>query len=281
MHFGSAPRRVPLSLQIINFFNGFSQMGWLFFGFGMVFCWIFVAEADFSFITFRGDHEIVNGRVTAVEKTHASENEVEVKANHYEYSVAGTLMTGTSYSTGERASVGDTVPIEYDRDNPVRSRIEGMRRATFGPGVAFVGFFPLIGLAMLIPATISGMKRNQLLRDVMFATGKLIAKRETNMRVNRRPVYELCFEFTSRDGRRCEAKARTSNTERLEDEAQEALLYDPNDPSRVFVLDEAPARPELDLNGELRGHPVRAFIFLLPPVIIISIHAWLLWLKLK
>jgi transcriptional antiterminator Rof (Rho-off) len=280
MHFGSAPRRVPLSLQIVNFFNGFSQIGWLVFGFGMIFFWVFALNGDFSFITFRGAHETVDGRVTSVNNTGASVNRVNVKANHYEYSVAGTLLSGTSYSNGERVSPGESVTVEYDEDHPSRSRIEGMRRAMFGPGVAMVSLFPLIGLLMLIPATLTGMKRNRLLREGIFTTGKLISKEPTNVTINHRPLFELRFEFTARDGRRFEAKARTTDTRRLEDEAQEALLYDPNDPSRAYVIDEAPARPELEPNGDLRGNPGRAVAVLILPAIMLSIHALLLLAKL-
>jgi hypothetical protein len=280
MHFGSAPRRVPLSLQIVNFFNGFSQIGWLVFGFGMIFFWVFALNGDFSFSTFRGAHETVDGRVTSVNNTGASVNRVNVKANHYEYSVAGTLLSGTSYSNGERVSPGESVTVEYDEDHPSRSRIEGMRRAMFGPGVAMVSLFPLIGLLMLIPATLTGMKRNRLLREGIFTTGKLISKEPTNVTINHRPLFELRFEFTARDGRRFEAKARTTDTRRLEDEAQEALLYDPNDPSRAYVIDEAPARPELEPNGDLRGNPGRAVAVLILPAIMLSIHALLLLAKL-
>jgi Protein of unknown function (DUF3592) len=279
LHFGSAPRRVPLSLQVVNFFNGFSQMGWLFFGFGMIFFWAFTSNADLSFLTFRGPHETVDGRVTKVEETGASVNEVQVRANHYEYSVAGNFLTGTSYSTGPSVATGEMVTIEYDQDDPARSRIEGMRRAMFGPGVLFVALFPLIGLVLLIPATITGLKRNRVLRDGLIANGKLISKRMTNVRINRMPLYELCFEFTSRDGRRCEAKARATDTDRLEDERQEPLLYDPADPARAYLLDDAPARPEFEPNGDLRGNPARAIRMMILPAVVIGAHGWILWMK--
>jgi Protein of unknown function (DUF3592) len=278
-HFGSAPRRVPRSLQVVNLFNGFSQVGWLVFGFGMIFFWAFTSNADLSFLTFRGSHETVEGRVTEVKETGASENRVQVRANHYEYSVAGKFLTGTSYSTGPNVATGEMVTVEYDQDDPARSRIEGMRRAMFGPGVLFVALFPLIGLVLLIPAVITGLKRNRVLRDGLVANGKLISKHATNVRINRMPLYELRFEFTSRDGRRCEAKARTTDTSRLEDEAQEPLLYDPADPTRAYLLDDAPARPQFEPNGDLRGNPARAIRMMILPAIVIGAHGWILWMK--
>ena len=275
-----APRRVPLSLQVVNFFNGFSQIGWLVFGFGMIFFWIFTLNADFSFATFRGSIATANGKVTNVESTGASENDVNVKANHYEFSVAGQTYRGTAYSTGDEVTPGEEVTVEYDEDDPERSRIEGMRRAIFGPAVALVNIFPLIGLGLLIPAMRTGLKRNRLLREGVLAQGKLIGREPTNMTINNRRVFELHFEFNARDGRRYTAKARTTNSERLEDEATEPLLYDPSDPTRAYVLDEAPARPELESNGDLRGRPVSALFALIIPLFVIGIHALVLYFKL-
>ncbi len=280
IHLGSAPRRVPLSLQVVNLLNGFSQIGWALFGFGMIFFWVFSLNADFSFVTFRGPHETVDGRVTRVENTSASENDTPVHALHYEYSVAGNLHTGTSYITGASVSPGEMVTIEYDEGNPSRSRIEGMRRALFGPAVMFVNIFPFIGLVMLIPATITGLRRNRLLREGLIANGKLVSKSATNVRINHRQVYELGFEFTARDGRRYKAKARTTDTDRLQDEAQEPLLYDPADPTRAYVLDETPARPEFETNGDLRGKPGAAIRVAILPLIVIALHSWILFLKL-
>ena len=278
-HIAAAPRPVPLSLQVVNFFNGFSQIGWLVFGFGMIFFWIFTLNADFSFATFR-DFATADGKVTSVESTGASENDVNVKANHYEFSVAGRTYRGRSYSTGDEVAAGEDVTVEYDEGNPERSRIEGMRRAIFGPAVALVNIFPMIGLLLLIPATRSGLKRNRLLREGMLAQGKLVGKRPTNMTINDRTVMELTFEFTARDGRPYTAKARTTDTARLEDEATEPLLYDPTDPKRAYVLDEAPARPEFEPNGELRGRPVSAVFALIIPVFVVAIHALVLYIKL-
>jgi len=128
------PRSVPLSLRLLNIFNGFGQIGWLVFGFGMIFGWAFVGNADFSLLTFRGPHAQSAGRVTSVVPTGASVNRRRVMAHRYEFSVAGSTLHGTSYSDGESKSTGDEVTIEYDADHPERSRIAGMRRAQFGAG---------------------------------------------------------------------------------------------------------------------------------------------------
>jgi hypothetical protein len=281
MHFTQPPRRVPTSMAVLNVFNGFAQIGWFVFGFGMIFFWAFAGNADFSVVTFRGDIATTSGKVTSVEETGASENESPVKAHHYQYSVAGQWLQGTSYTTGGGPSVGEEVVVEYASGNPLRSRIEGMRRAQFGPWAIVVSIFPLIGLLILYFGGRGGFKRTALLRNGVFTTGKLAGKEPTNMTVNDRRVYELTFEFTTRDGRRCEATARSSDPSRLEDESEEPLLYDPDNPEKAYLLDEVSGRPEIDGVGELQGRPLAAALSLIIPAIVIGAHALYFWIKLK
>jgi hypothetical protein len=94
-------------------------------------------------------------------------------------------------------------------------------------------------------------------------------------------VWELTFDFTARDGRQCQAKARTTDTARLEDEAHEPLLYDPDDTTRAYVLDEAPSRPKLDPDGQLEGRPLAAIFALIIPALVIGGNALLLWIRSK
>jgi hypothetical protein len=268
IRFPPAPRRVPLSLRILAVVGGFAQIGWAVFGFSTIFVWTFVANADLPF-SMTGDLAMAAGRVTSVERTGASENKTRVMANHYEYTVLGRRFEGVSYTTGSSVAPGDLVVVQYRPDDPSRSRIEGMRRRMFGPVVLIVLIFPLVGLVFIIAATWGGMRRARLLKDGILTTGKLLHSRPTNMTVNKRRVYELTFSFTSYDGRPCEAKARTSQTERLEDEELEPLLYDPLRPNVAYLLDEVPARPQVNEAGELRGRPLAAAASLLLPALVI------------
>lgn len=278
-HFTPPPRRVPTSMAVLNVFNGVAQIGWFIFGFGMIFFWAFAGNADYSVITFRGDIATTSGKVTSVEETGASENESPVKAHHYQYSVAGEWLKGTSYTTGGGPSAGEEVVVEYKSGNPLRSRIEGMRRAQFGPWAIVVSIFPLIGFLMMYFSGKGGLKRTNLLRNGVFATGKLIGKEPTNVTVNDRRVYELIFEFTARDGRRCEFTTSSSDPARLEDEGQEPLLYDPEDPSKAYLLDEVSGRPEIDSLGELQGRPTAAAMAVIIPALVIGAHAVYFYFK--
>ena len=275
------PRRVPVSLVVINALGGITQIGWAVFGFGMLFFWLFATNADTSFLTFRGDIVRVPGQVQAVEDTHAKENKQLVKKNRYEYSVAGEWMKGTSYSTGWSPSVGDTVTVEYVRSNPLKSRIVGMRQKLFGAGALVVVIFPLIGAAILVGSMLYGIKRADLLRSGVLAMGTLKQKTATNTTVNKRTVYKLQFEFTARDGTRQHCSVNTSFPERLQDEAQEPLLYDPNKPSRAYLLDEVPSRPRIDDLGEMEARPAAAMALLILPALVIAANAFAILVAMK
>ena len=274
------PRRVPLSLWLTNVFNAASQAGWAFFGFGMIFFWTFVMQADLSFATFRNATGRATGRVLETRETGASENKQKVHASHYQYSVAGRTFEGTSYTTGGAPAQGDEVEVEFDEGNPSRSRIAGMRRAPFGPGVLFVILFPAIGLIWLVLATRSGIRRNHLLAQGILTQATFKKMEATNVRVNRRTVYALHFEFTDRLGQRQQTTARTTDVERLRDDATEPLLYDPERPSRAYLLDELPARPTVEQNGDLAGRTGTAIALLILPAIVLGAHALLVlrWL---
>jgi hypothetical protein len=280
LRFAPPPRPVPFSLSIVNTLNAIAQIGWAVFGFGMIFFWGFVTNADFSFVTFRGERAKANGMVTRVVDTSASQNKQRIHAHHYQYSVAGETFDGVSFSNHGSFSQGDQVNVEYLVGSPRKSRIEGERRKMFSGGVAFVTIFPFIGFLLLFFAMRWGSRRARLLRDGVLTTGVLKAKRPTNTTVNNRRVFELDFEFTARDGRKYIAKARSSITDRLEDERQELLLYDPEKPLDAVLIDDAPSRPKLDETGGLAPRPVAAALAMILPTIVIAGNTLALLAKL-
>jgi hypothetical protein len=280
LRFAPPPRRVPFSLGITTALNAVAQIGFGVLGFSSIFFWTFAGNADFSFVTFTGALGHVTGTVTRVEDTNARENRATVRANHYEYSVAGRLFSGVSYSTGDSVQQGERVLVEYLERAPEQSRIAGQRKGVFSPAVLFVLIFPAIGLAFAIGGVRWGSRRVRLLRDGVLTNGVLAHKRATNTRVNNRRVFELTFAFTAQNGQRCEAKARTSLTARLEDEREEPLLYNPNKPEDAVMLDEAPSRPQFDESGGLQGRPLAAAFAMILPGLVIAANVLALMVKL-
>jgi hypothetical protein len=279
LRFSPPPRTVPASLVIANVFNLFGQIAWAVLGFGMIVFWVFAVNADLSFIRLRGPLANVEGEVVRVERTSFGEGSKgssrPIYANHYMYFVAGRPLTAVSYSVGRSAQPGERVTVEYVESAPARSRIRGMRGAPFGASVLPSGIFALAGLVMVIVASAIGWRRTRLLQAGHLAMGRLTKKQPTNTKVNGRVVHELTFEFAGRDGRRHEVTARTSLSERLEDEKQEPLLYDPARPSRAYLLDQAPSRPRFGPTGELLGAP-RPALRLLLPALVAAANGWIL-----
>jgi hypothetical protein len=274
------PRSVPFSLALVTAVG--SIIPWLLLAFSSLFFWLFSTRADLSFATFRPPYEEVQGTVRAIKSTGASENRQKIARVDYSYRVAGEELQGTSYTLGTVPEIGDQVTVEYLPGAPRKSRIAGMRRDLWGPWVLLVALFPAGCLIAVLVNVRTGLRRCNLLRLGMVTTGKLTDKRRTSMTVNKQRVYELIFEFQSYDGRPFTASARSHRTERLEDEHEEPLLYDPLDPSRSVMVDSLPSRPELDEAGNLRARSGAFVLFaLLLPGLVVAINLFLFALRLR
>ena len=253
------PRAVPLSTRLVVLFGGtFSRFGWFFFGFGMFFVWIFGAKGDYtSAFVMRGNLETASGVVTRVENTRFTEGGgrhskgTPVYAYRYKFAADDREYTATSYRTGKSASEGAQMTVEFPAGKPGSSRIRGMRRAVFGPSVAMVFLFPIVGLTLVLPGLWQGWKNIRLLTNGETAQGTLVGKEPTNMRVNKQTVYKLTFEFTDRMGQARQAIAKTHLPEKLEANRSELLFYDPINSANSTLLDNLPGKQALNDRGVL------------------------------
>lgn len=269
-----APRGVPISVRLKVFFGGFNnQFGWLFFGFGMIFVWIFTLQSDVtSFFLFSFQTSNTQGIVTRVEESNASENDTTIFELNYTYfDNLGREHTGKSYSTGY-PSVGNNVAVEYLDGFPSISRVQGMRRKPFGAFGLIAAIFPLIGTAFLAAGIRYGIKANRLLGHGRIAFGKLVSSEATGTLINNQPVIKLIFSFTANDGEEYEAVAKTHQPGDLRDEAEEPLLYDENDPYYAVLLDDLPGSTEFDSSGKLLNAGVweTAKVLFLPTATVIG-----------
>jgi hypothetical protein len=264
LNLAGPPRDVPLLVRLRILSGGFlNQFGWLFFGLGLVFVWAFTLNADLtSWYRFRGKIDTAQGKVLYSKKTRYSvggskhSRGTPVYAIHYAFTGPdGIEHKGISFKTGKQLSQGKTVTIEYPQGNPQTSRIKGMRRKPVGLFGLLPVLFPLIGLLFITIGIRKGIKANRLLALGEQTTGRLKSKEKTNTKVNNKPVYKLTFEFDTPEGMTCEAIAKTHNTAKLEDQAQEPLLYDPMRPSYAVMLDDLPGNPRIMENGSINAGP--------------------------
>jgi hypothetical protein len=248
-----APREVPISVRIRVLFGGFTnQFGWIFFGFGLIFVWVFTAHSDIaSIVLFRLKTDITIGIVESVQYTNAGEDNEPIFEVKYTYiDNLGKQHRGASYTKGQPQETA-RVTVEYVSTLPSFSRVVGMRREMFSPWAIIIIIFPLIGLGFIYSGMKYGIKANRLLSQGRITFGKLISTEPTGASINNRPVLKLTFTFTTDSGLDWEAVAKTHEPEDLRDEADEPLLYDPNDPSTAVLLDDLPGSAEFDANGKL------------------------------
>lgn len=282
------PRRVPSAVRRTVLFGGFcNQFGWAFLGFGLVFFWVFVLNADFaSFYYFRGELETAGGTVLDSKATKFSEGGSEhskgthIYATHYSFSVPEVgEYRGVSYATGQQFGKGDAVTVEYPKGNPSLSRIKGMRRAILSPWVGFVMLFPLVGIGFIVVGLKNGIRANRLLANGRMGVGVLKSKVPTNTHINNQRVYKLTFEFTAEDGMSYEVVTRTHIPTLLEDEKEERLLYDPFRPSYAVMLDSLPGSPTIDERGEIQaGNWAKGSAVMIVPIVSIVGHcAYACW----
>ena len=270
----SPPRNVPGLIKSNVLFGGvLNQMGWAFFGFGLIFVWVFALNADLlSWYYFSSNTEFASGKVSYSQRTSFSEGGGEhskgtpVYANHYLFKTPDNKeCQSVSYATGKQLQSGTVVRVEYVKGNPAISRIKGMRRGVLSPWVLFVLIFPAIGFIFIISGVRNGLKAIRLLKYGKVGMGTLKSKVETNTRINKQTVYKMTFEFTTGDGAKHEATTRTHKSEVLEDNAQEQLLYDETNPTYAVMLDSLPGAPRIDEQGRIQ---VRSYLSGLPVLII-------------
>lgn len=273
------PRKVPGAVRRRLLFGGpVHQMGWLFGGFGFVFAWFFVGDSElWTHMVFSGQLVESQGRVTAVERTGASENENDIYAVHYAYEWNGANHEGVSYAFHGNAQPGEPVPVEVAASRPEVSRIVGLRYRKFSALVSFVLLFPLIGFGMVVYTLGRGLRNIRLLAHGLPARGTLVEKRTTNVRINEAPVYELTFRYRDRDDREQQGSIRTLHTAPMEDEAQERLLYDPKRPRHIVLLDDLGRDVRVDERGRLVAERGSFAVTLVPALISAAILAVMLF----
>jgi len=290
-----APRQIPLLVAVKLLFCDFlSLFGWIFFGFGMVFFWGFTMNGDFSSILYSGSSWASSGGVvTCSSRTCFSEggskhrSGTPIYANHFRFRAAdGNEYDGVSYTRGEFTVRGsgaeadvNQVSVQYLSSNPRISRISGQRLKPFGPDVAFVLIFPLVGFCFISVSVINGIKSIRLLASGEAALGVLEKKEPTNVTVNNRRVYALTFSFKAKDGTPAITVAKTNEPEKLEDDSEERIFYDPMDPSKAVLFDSLPGGVGIDERGEIFDpSPVKSMLFMIPPAVVILGHACYLYL---
>lgn len=276
------PRNLSLLLRIGMLFGGFlNQFGWFFFGFGMIFFWAFALNTDpLAIYDFSGTLTEVPGKVVAVEKTSFSEGGSKNRPGtpiyqvDFNYVVGNETYLQTSYCKGKRTAAGKQVTVEFPEGRPMRSRIKGFRSAIVSSLALLVTLFPLIGAIFILVSFRFGWNVLGLMKHGKYTAGRLVRKDPTTTEINNRPVYKLTFDFEDEQGTTHQAVAKTHETQSLEDDMSEGLLYDPLNPARATLLDHLPGSLVVNSMGDFKtGSPVKAILCLIVPVLSVVGHS--------
>lgn len=279
-----AERGVPLSVYAVSLFGGSANVfGSIWLSISMVAVWAFVPMTDVSSLwKFSGEMVQASGHVIAIESTGYSEGGSDdtpgtpVFGVRYQFSDSrGVVHQGMSYTLGAVYAPDGPVSIEYRADDPKTSRIVGARTSPAPIWVLLIIIiFPTIGVVFLFSGLREGIRRTSLLGSGKLARGKLTSKSPTNTSIKNQQVFKFEFEFEAEDGSRHIAVARTHETQRLQNEETEQVLYHPRNPARSCVVDSLPAGVTIGPDGRFRApNPLRTLGILLPPLILLAVNA--------
>ena len=264
------------------------SLGWLFFGFGMVFVWVFGGSAALhNLVFFSGELNMIEGTITEIVETSMEINEETVYEYRYRYIINDKRYEGASSGFYGEYQVGDQAVITYSVADQARSRLAGL--SIWSPVMWLPAIFPLIGLGFMAVGIRKAIKGARLLRHGVPAIGTLISRETTNATVNDQTVYKFTFQFQTDMYSSHTVVAKTHVTERLagepdlggsngpDGEIREPLLYNPSNPDDAVLLDDLPGGPRLNHQGEIEAVFGGLLLNLIIPTITVIGHgAWLL-----
>jgi hypothetical protein len=230
------PRNISGGLKMrIMFGNTIMIMGILFFLFGSIFPFIIGTQIDFkSAFASNADNVTTQAVITSRTKTDTRVNKHRVYEYMYDFKTAdGKTVSGTSFSSTSLHKEGDSVTIQYSQ--------KGMSSSAIPIWVLpLTCIFPFIGLIFVIVSIRNGRKNIFLVQNGILTAGTVTKKERTNTRINNNYVYKVFFQFKSQDGSQQEAFVKTHKIDRILDEKEEKLVYDPNKPTEAMLIDALP-----------------------------------------
>ncbi len=208
------------------------------------------------------------GVISTVEDTDVTVNKVSIYANTFTFRIERLEkdFSGLSHTVGWLYDPGQTVTIEYITTRPQIARIQGTHSG-FAPLwlFCFMSSFISAGPIFIIFKTLPGFKKLRLLKRGKMTTGILRSK-ET--------AQTLTFEFFDDHDTIYETVVHSHHPQKIEDVFKEPLLYNPQNPSQVLMLDDLPPYLIINQAGNLQtldsGSTRKVFII---PTLVITIHS--------
>lgn len=259
---GPAPRAVPRRLVLRLLFGTVEvQLMWMFPLFGI----LAALGIQHTRVTYRAT---TTGTVTKVVDTNRRDDDDEL------YRVEFELVDDSGvHHTGSFETTADIKPgpqeLAYDPADPSHARLPD----TFGGrmvGTAFSLLFVALGLAYIVSRFHRGRAALRLLRYGEPTTGRIVDRQVGDSET---PDY-LTFEYKAAG--KAYRLPHVVSDPRIEDDAEEPMIYDVKNPSHAATLDNLPGKPQVREDGTLACKPgLGVHVVVLPAVFAIATVAWL------
>jgi hypothetical protein len=279
-----APRHLPFSHAFVSHFgNPLMQAACIFLLFALMPFWTVMPNVDFnSAWSFRGELDVVSGRVVAVEATSFTEGGSKrrrgttIQRIEYAFEIQGVEQRGTSFGAVAPPQVGASIEVEVPRTAPEFSRIRGQRSAPYGLAAALFLLLPLMGVVLASVAIVQSRRWLRLAASGRSALGRTLELKFLR-RHKRRDHYTARYEFEF-DGAKVSSERKTTNAALYEDARGLRVLVDARDPKRHELVDELPVVPQFDTVGRLRPQATRKVLLaaILPTLILVGYCAWMI-----
>ncbi len=277
------PRRLDAVSQAILLVGDMaSQVGWLLVAMGSVFFWTVAVHSEARLLL---EERGVNwqskaGYIIAADSTRTVEGTARIWKYRHSFGLDGQIYLGESFSVGKKFDPHQIVFIRYDADNPQKNFIVGLRRHEFSSKADWFLIVPLFGFLLLLLPLRRNLRIIRLLKIGDFTRGRLTNKYATGETIRKggsvMPEFRYSFEF-EHEGTKYLANCRTHETDKVEDEETEIVLYDRYDPTFNLVYDAVQNVPHINEQGvmePLKGW--QAWVLFLPVFTIVLNLVYLL-----
>ncbi len=189
--FPPPPRKVPFALRAKLLFGGARrQASWLMLGLSVSFFFVLAFDAS-SFRYFRGDLNRAEGAVVSSKRTLFTtgvfssggalhDPGYRIFRHCYEFAVDGNKHAGASYGPELRKNEVASITIEYLKNNPTVSRIQGMTPGIHlkGGGVSLIIVVAIITIALVsvVKQMLKGSKYIHLLKYGRWTMASVVSR---------------------------------------------------------------------------------------------------------
>ena len=265
------PRRLDIITQaVLVVGDAASQVGWFLLAMGSVFFWTIAvhSEARLLFEERNIDWQSIDGFIMEADSTLAVERGGRIWKYRYSFDLDKMRYFGESYSVGQKFDAEQTPYVLYDAGNPTKNYLVGLRRNEFSSKADWFLIVPVFGLLLLLLPIKYNLKVIHLLKIGDFTRGKMTNKYATGETVRKggtvMPEFRYSFHFNHNEEDFL-ATCRTHETDKVEDEETEIILFDRFEPTFNLVYDAVPNVPHINEAG--RMEPIRglkAWVLFLP-----------------